>query len=266
MSEAQTRPRPGGARPGGASRAEDHQRRFAHRSLRYRLRRARPWLLALLAAGAVAGVVWLFFFSTVFAATSVEVEGSVRVDDATVRAVAEVPLGGPLARVDLEAIEERVSTLRPLAEVRVSRGWPDAVRITVADRVPVAALAVGGRWQLLDRDGFRWGRFPTAPRSLPVVRAGADLDRAALTEAAAVVTALPRSLAADVAEVQVRTIDQISLRLEDGLMVTWGSAERSDLKAEVLATMVASDEALLVGEDKAGSVDVSVPTQPTISR
>lgn len=265
MTDVQSRPRPGA---GGGPRhgAPDHRRRFAHRSWQHRLRRARPWLLGLLVAAAAAAVGWLFFFSSVLAATSVEVEGSVRVDDATVRAVAEVPLGGPLARVDLEAIERRVATLAPVADVRVSRGWPDAVRITLTDRVPVAALAVKGRWQLVDADGFTWGRFATAPRDLPVVRADTGARRSALVEAAAVVTSLPSRLADDVTEVRVRTIDQISLSLEDGLTVTWGSAERSELKAEVLAAMVASDTALMVGEEPAGSVDVSVPTQPTVSR
>ena len=267
MTDVQSRPRPGGGRPSEPRRGpQDHQRLFAQRSWRHRLRRARPWLLGLLAVAVAAAVGWLFFVSTVFAATSVEVEGSARIDDSTVRSIAEVPLGGPLARVDLAAIEERVATLPPVAEVRVSRGWPDAVRITITDRQPVAALAVKGRWQLVDADGFRWGRSATAPRGLPIVRADLGANRSALAEAAAVVTALPPQLADDVAEVRVRTIDQIALRLDDGLLVRWGSAERSALKAEVLAAMVASDTALMVGEEPAGSVDVSVPTQPTVSR
>ena len=268
MTTTQSPPRRSAPTPGPHDRG--HQRRFAQRTWRHRLRRARPWLLTLLLAAAGGGIAWLFFFSTTFAANSVEVAGSTRVDDLTIRNAAQVPLGGPLARVDLDSIEERVADLPPLADVRVSRAWPHAVRITVTDRVPVAALATSGRWRLVDADGFVWGRSASAPRDLPKVRAGKGVRREAVREAARVVTALPRGLAAEVAEIEVRTIDQITLQLADGLTVRWGSAERSALKAEVLAAMVSSDEALVIGEGEdaqpAGVVDVSVPTQPTVSR
>ncbi|QWC85613.1 FtsQ-type POTRA domain-containing protein [Nocardioidaceae bacterium] len=253
-------------RPVQAPHGPDHRRRFSRRSWQRRWRRARPLLALALVLAAVGGVVWLFFFSTTFAATTVEVEGSAAVDDAAIRAAAEAPLGGPLARVDLDAIEQRVAELPALAEVRVSRGWPDAIRVVVTDRVPVAAIETNGRWRMVDADGFVWGRSATAPRNLPVVRAGGEVRQSAVAEAARVVTSLPGSLAQDVSEVQVRTIDQISLQIQDGPLVQWGSAEQSQLKAEVLATMLGSDEAMLIDEEPAGEVDVSVPAQPTISR
>ena len=51
------------------------------------------------------------------------------------------------------------------------------------------------------------------------------------------------------------TIDQISLVLKDGRTVIWGSADESDTKAEVLATLLATVQA--------GTYDVSVPSKPT---
>ena len=50
------------------------------------------------------------------------------------------------------------------------------------------------------------------------------------------------------------TVDQISLVLRDGRTVEWGSAEQSELKAEVLVPLL---------KRPAQRYDVSVPGQPT---
>jgi cell division protein FtsQ len=53
----------------------------------------------------------------------------------------------------------------------------------------------------------------------------------------------------------VATVDQISLVLKDGRKVVWGSADQSDTKADVLATLLAGVQAQVY--------DVSVPSKPT---
>ena len=53
------------------------------------------------------------------------------------------------------------------------------------------------------------------------------------------------------------TVDQITLVLRDGRTVRWGSSADSDLKAEVLAQLIAARSAQ--------AYDVSVPGQPTTS-
>jgi cell division protein FtsQ len=76
----------------------------------------------------------------------------------------------------------------------------------------------------------------------------------ALREAATVVSALPKELAAMVDHVEVLTVDQITLVLKDQRIVVWGSADDSALKAEVLLKLLRQP----------GKVyDVSVPGQPT---
>ena len=99
--------------------------------------------------------------------------------------------------------------------------------------------------------------YSSRPAGLPLVRAGARTRADALAEAAKVVDALPAQLAAKVAHVEVRTIDDISLRLRDGRRVLWGSADSSADKADVLAVLL---------KRKARFYDVSVPSRPTIRR
>ena len=65
---------------------------------------------------------------------------------------------------------------------------------------------------------------------------------------------LPDDLAATVDHVEVETIDRITLMLRDGRQVLWGSAEESELKAQVLQG--------LLRKVRAPSYDVSVPGNP----
>ena len=91
--------------------------------------------------------------------------------------------------------------------------------------------------------------------SPPRVETSIGTTSPALKEAAEVIAALPQELSLQVDHVEVETVDQISLVLKDGRTVVWGSAEESDTKAEVLATLLATVQADLY--------DVSVPSKPT---
>ena len=96
--------------------------------------------------------------------------------------------------------------------------------------------------------------YKAVPKGMPRVRPTTSTGTDALKEAAAVVAALPDDLAARVDHVAVETIDQITLVLRDGREVLWGSAEESELKAEVLETFLAKVQARVY--------DVSVPESP----
>ena len=233
------------------------RRRFARRQW------ARRWLawrvlLGLVAvAGVVAGGIWLVFFSSVLAVQGVRVEGAEVLDPREVRSVAAVPTGSPLATVDLDAVKQRVERLTPVEDVDVSRAWPDKVRIDLTEREAVAVVISDGAVQGVDAAGVVFRRYPSRPPSLPLVRTTLRTDTAALAEATRVVGALPDDLRARVRYVSVATVDTISLRLRNGKVVRWGSAEDSASKAEVLAVLL---------DQPASLYDVSVPGQPVISK
>jgi cell division protein FtsQ len=233
------------------------RKRFARRQ------RARRWLAwrrvvvaVLLVALVVAGV-WLVFFSTALAVNGVRVTGTESLDPRVVRRAAQVPLGGPLATVDLAGIAERVRGVPAVKSVDVSRSWPDRVRIDVVEREAVAVVQQRGVLRGLDEDGVLFRRYPSRPTSLPVVHTGSRTRKDALAEAARVGASLPPALAARVDYVEVQTVDKISLQLRNGKTVLWGSADDSVDKARVL-------EALL--RHKASYYDVTVPGDPVIRR
>lgn len=258
MSPTRTRP-PGsgsGSAPGPGSASDDT------RALFERARRRGSWLrwrwvvVAVLVLALAAGGTWLVAFSSVLAADEVEVEGTSVLGDAEVLAAARVPLGTPLARIDLDAIELRVEAMAAVSEARVTRAWPHAVRIDVDERTAIAVVARGDSYRGLDAEGIAFRDYETPPEDLPLVELGEDTDGEAVREAARVVGAMPERTARRVASIQVATVDEITLSLRDGGTVVWGSAEDSSEKADVLDALLALD--LEVEE-----YDVSVPARPT---
>jgi cell division protein FtsQ len=225
------------------------RRRRARRLLSWRRALAALTVVGLLALGGYA--VW---FSPWLSAEDVRITGTAQLDVAEVERVAGVPLGEPLARVDLAAVRARVGAMAMVEAVDVTRSWPHEVRIAVTEREAVAVVQVGTGLRGMDASGVLFRDFATAPAGLPRVQVETGTTAEALSEAAAVIAALPPDLATTVDHVQVASVDQIELALRDGRQVLWGSAEESEQKAEVLA--------VLLGED-ARVYDVSVPSNPT---
>ena len=254
-----------GSGSGSAQRGDDERavrrarKRFARRAWARRWFAWRWLLSGALVLGVVAGSVWLVFFSSVLAVFDVTVEGVDVLDTRAIRVAAAVPMGEPLATVDLDAVAARVEDLAPVQAVDVSRSWPDKVRILVDERTAVAVVERDGALRGLDGDGVIFRDYQRAPSDLPLVKMSAKTRSDALAESAEVVAALPVDLARRVDFVEVKTVDTISLSLRRGRTIFWGSADDSADKARVI-------DVLLEAAPKATTYDVSVPGQPTTRR
>lgn len=235
---------------GGATR-----RRFQRRQ---RARRWHVWRRVLLATGAVGVValgVWLLLFSSVLAVQGARVTGTSVLSEAQVERVARVPLDVPLATADLDAVRARVEGLVAVESAEVTRSWPHEVHIAVTEREAVAAVSWEGTWRGLDRDGVLFVDYEDQPDGLVRVERKAATDVEALAEVATVVDALPGELLERVERVQVETVDSITVRLDDGAVVRWGSADESAEKVRVLELLLEQD---------AEVYDVTAPGRPTI--
>jgi cell division protein FtsQ len=229
-------------------------RSFARRRWLQRLRRLRPFLYAALVLLVVGGGAWLVFFSSVVTAREVSVSGNTTMSSVRVEAVAKVPMGTQLARVDLAAVQARVESMPQVRSASVSRSWPHTIAISITERTPVAVVDRGADLQGVDEDGVLFGSYARRPDDLPLISTAADVKAEALAESARVVTALRADIAAEVERVDVESVDRIRLRLTGGRTVMWGSAEQSAEKAEVLAVLL---------EQPGNEIDVSVPGRPT---
>lgn len=237
-------------------RSRRTRRRFARRQWARRWLSLR-YLLALVAFVALVSTsIWLVFFSATLQVKRVDVVGNQLLSDARLREVADIPLGDQLALVGLDRADARVGSLAEIKSVDVTRTWPDAVRISVVERTAVAVVELAGRIRGLDSDGIVFRDYKTAPRGMPRIRPGGAAGTDALKEAATVVSALPDDLVTRVDHVEVATVDQITLVMRDERQVLWGSAEESELKAQVIDRLLAAE--------KAQVYDVSVPGNPTV--
>jgi cell division protein FtsQ len=226
------------------------------RRLLARLTTRRPLLVA--AAVLLLGfAAWTILFSSWFAARQVAVVGERTLSADAVATAARVPVGTPLARLDLSQIEARVAALPAVGSVSVSRSWPHTVSIQITERQAVAAIRRDGGWWVVDAHGVPFRRTAQRDQTVPLVavppRAGGD----AVEEAASVISSLPASLLAQTRRLTAHSMDSITLRLKDKSSVVWGNAAESDRKVEVLEAMLA--------HIKAAQYDVSVPEQPTTS-
>ena len=235
---------------------ERTRKRFARRQWARRWLTWKPVLLVVLVLVLAVGLGWLVYFSSFLSVKGVDVQGVQQLNADQIRDAAAVPEGDALATVDLDRIRTRVEALAPVRSADVSREWPDQVLITVVERTPVAVVRIAGKMQGMDEEGVVFRSYAQAPPDLPRVETGASTSSEALREAALVVAALPADLATTVDHVEVATVDEIALELRDGRLVRWGSADDSDLKAEVLAD-------LLAARPDAETYDVSVPGTPT---
>ena len=223
---------------------EDQRRRKVLR------KRIRYVVLSMLSAS----IVYVFFFSPVFAVTSVSVSPSYYATQEEIVSAADIELGMPIARLNSAAITERVLKLAAVEEVEVRRAWPNKVVLAIRERSPIAVTKAVNGWSYVAADGVVFGHAAKKPEQFLSVTATRPETFAA---AAAVAASLPTWLREQVVDVTGFSRDNVVIALNDRVEIMWGSAEESDYKAQVL-------QALLGQEAK--MYNVSVPDRPSIRK
>jgi cell division protein FtsQ len=233
--------------------------RFERRAAAAR-RRPRVVVAVLAVVVLVAGAaVWLGWFSSVLTATNVEVRGVTGPAVSQVRSAAAVPLGGPLLRVDTDAVAGRVGAGREWTDVSVSRSLPHTIVVTVTPRVAVLAVRnPQGQVDVVDRDGFAFRTVSSAPAGVPLVTSSADqVSAQGVAAALQALGSLEPALRADVSGVHVSVADQVTFTITSGKgtrkTVVWGGAGSGDLKAKLVKILL---------PQPGSTIDVSVPSSP----
>lgn len=236
-----------GAPKGAFARAQYEQRR---RRIRTRVRIAAVVAAVALLAGFA---IYALYFSPWLVVRQVEVHGSHLLQTDDVRQAAAIAHDRPLASADLSGARARVSALPPVAEVDVSRSWPDTVVVEVTERQPVYERVVSEGFQWVDADGVGFHVAAERDESRILATTSQD-DQRLLRDVATVVHWIPSDVVPDVVGLGATAVDHITLQLTDDREVVWGSAEQSELKSEVLGTLL---------QVEASVYDVSAPTYPT---
>lgn len=202
-----------------------------------------PWKAAvavLVVAAVVVVLGWVLLSSRLLVVRQIQVAGEHRVARAQVVEAAQVPLGAPLARIELGGVERRVELIQQVESARAEREWPSTLRVTIIERTPVAAVREGSTYQLVDRFGVVVTEARRRPSDMPLVD---DVDaRDPSTQAAlTVVDTLPAALLRKVKVVEAPGPTEVTLQLRGGRTVVWGGPERSAEKARTLAALLKRD-------------------------
>jgi cell division protein FtsQ len=216
------------------------------------------WLAAGLVMLALAGALaWVLLGSSLFDARSVQVVGTRELSADVVRAVAAVPLGTSMLKLDTKIIQDRVAALARVASVQVRCNLDGTVRIEVTERTPVAIVRRGSAAHLVDVTGTDYAALPAGPPALPELRvARVGPQDAAAVAALTVLTGLPEWLRVQVRSISAESPANVVLSLNNKREVHWGGVEEGDRKAAVLGPLLTQPGTIY---------DVSSPTLPTIA-
>ncbi len=216
--------------------------------------------LKMLLAGVLLAVVGValalvLYFTPAMSARDIVVTGIGTVTREEVLDAARVRPGTPLLQINTDQVADRVAAIRRVASARVQRQYPSALRITIVERVPVVVKDFPDGPHLFDRDGVDFATAPPPP-GLPYIDVAEPGPTDPPTKAALqVLTALRPEVGGQVGRIAASSVASITLTLNDGRVVIWGTTDRTEEKAEKLA-------ALLTQPGK--TYDVSSPDLPTV--
>lgn len=211
------------------------------------------WLVVLTVASVALGLI--LYFTPAMSARSLVVVGTGAVTRDEVVGVAQIQPGTPLLQIDTDAVADRVAGIRRVASARVQREYPSTLRITVVERVPVVVKDYPDGPHLFDRDGVDFATAPPPP-GMPYI----EVDNPGPTDpptmaALDVMTALRPEVVAQVSRIAAPSVASITLTLNDGRTVVWGTTDRTGEKAEKLAALLTQPGRVY---------DVSSPDLPTV--
>ncbi|ORW52009.1 cell division protein FtsQ [Mycobacterium paraense] len=201
------------------------------------------------------GLGLILYFTPAMSARNIVVTGIGTVTREEVLDAARVRPGTPLLQINTNQVAERVAAIRRVASARVQRQYPSALRITIVERVPLVVKDFPDGPHLFDRDGVDFATGPPPP-ALPYIDVANPGPNDPTTKAALqVLIALRPEVAGQVGRIAAPSVASITLTLNDGRVVIWGTTDRTEEKAEKLA-------ALLTQPGK--TYDVSSPDLPTV--
>jgi cell division protein FtsQ len=221
--------------PAGATASFQAWRRARRRRL------LRPVLIVAAAVCLLGVGAWVALESSVFALRTVTIEGLVRLTKQQVLDRAALPGGRSLLRIDPAKVAARVEQLPPVADATVVRHWPHGIVIKVTERRPVATVATGSAWALVDIDGVAFATVHSEPSGLIRVRVGSPMAQdgsADARSALAVYRALSTRLRDQVVELRATSPAAVSFQLRNGREVVWGSPTDNARKLAVLRALL----------------------------
>ena len=212
----------------------------------------------------LAVVLGIAIFSPLLALRDIQVEGTSRIKKADIVAAIDGQIGTPLALLDNQRIVSELSDFALIRSFVTETVPPGTLVIHIVEREPVAVVAAGERFALIDPAGVVVRTITARPDELPLitVEGEAAAGNAAFDSAVEVLLALPDDLLVRVDAVTASTKDDVAFTFRGKHQtVVWGSVDLSAQKARVLETLLGLKNASTVKK-----YDVRAPESVVITR
>jgi cell division protein FtsQ len=218
-----------------------------------RKRRSRmPWFFWLFGIGLVI-LWWALYQSRLFLVEDLKVVGTHRLSADKVTQMANVHLGEPLISVNPGGIAKNLGKIAQIKSIRVERGWPHSVLITVVERSPVAVYKSGKGFDLIDDAGMLAGKIDHQPKKMRVVSATPNTP--AMKAAVQIALAIPAKWR--VVKISAANSNSVLVQLRHGQSIAFGSGEQAQLKIKVAGSLLIN---------KYRHINVSSPLNPTVRK
>jgi cell division protein FtsQ len=223
-------------------------RRFTQRSRRRRI----VWLSAigsvlLLIGGSLAAA-----YSPLFAVEKITVVGATTLDAGAVESALAGQLGTPLALVDTSAVKAALLAFPLIETYALEARPPHDLTVRIVERTPVGVIRSDAGYSLVDAAGVVLSTTTDQPAGQPVLDIAGGTSSSAFESAGLVIRSLPADVRGALTGVRASTADDVTLTLNSGLTVVWGSADDSALKGITLARAIGANP-------QAKTIDVTSP-------
>ncbi len=223
-------------------------RRFTQRSRRRRI----VWLSAVGAAILLVGGSVAAAYSPLFAVERITVEGATTLDPSVLEAALGDQMGTPLALVDSSEVKAALLAFPLIETYSLEARPPHDLTVRIVERTPVGVIRSDAGYTLVDAAGVALSTTSGQPAGQPLLEIDGGTDSDAFASAGLVVRSLPADVRSALTNVRATSADDVTLVLDGGLTVVWGSSDDSPLKSESLAKA-------LVARPDASTIDVTSP-------
>lgn len=228
-------------------RSERKTNQTTARPLQKRSRRRVRWpiilaFLSIVLAGV--GTYWLLH-SPYLTVQQVRVVGADTLDRGAVAEISGL-MGESMFALDLAQAQRRLQDIPQVRSVNIQRQWPQAVVITIEERVPWGYWNVGGRDYPVDREGVVLaagapsGTFPRImePNTNRTMGPGDRVDPDAIAFAERIAAEAPQAVGRSVRELEYKAGVGVTVVFEGGMRVTFGDDRAYEYKMAVLSRLL----------------------------
>jgi cell division protein FtsQ len=190
------------------------------------------------------GAFWLLR-SPYLTVQNVRIAGADTLDRSAVVEISGL-MGQSMLRLDLTQARKRLLEIPQVRSVSVKRQLPNAVVITLEERVPWGFWNVGGRDYPIDREGVVLAAGAPSTAMPRIIESGVDrtmgpgdrVDPDAVALAERISREAPQALGRSVRELEYRAGVGVTVVFEGGMRVTFGDDRAYEYKMAVLSRLL----------------------------